>query len=203
MSNVYINICKRIILWFNFVVIKFLIHDYKVLFSSFYIHQNSGAKVVGITLSESQLKYANNLAKEKKVDDKVSFAIMDYCNTSFESNSFDVVWACESVSSAVDKVEFIKEAYRVLKKGGTGIFQVPIDMKREKTFQDDSITNKLERNKIFGQYDHVRVYGKDYFKKLENIGFKVKQIDYSKKFTETEILKYSIIKGEIIPVCTK
>jgi hypothetical protein len=97
----------------------------------------------------------------------------------------------------------MNELYRVLKKGGTGIFQVPIDMKREITFQDDSITNKLERNKIFGQYDHVRVYGKDYFKKLENIGFKVKQIDYSKKFTETEILKYSIIKGEIIPVCTK
>lgn len=86
--------------------------------SSFYIHQNSGAKVVGITLSQSQLTYASKLAKEKKVDDKVSFAIMDYCNTSFESNSFDVVWACESVSSAVDKVEFIKEAFRVLKKGG-------------------------------------------------------------------------------------
>jgi hypothetical protein len=90
-----------------------------------------------------------------------------------------------------------------LKKGGTGIFQVPIDMNRKKTFQDDSITDKLERNKIFGQYDHVRVYGKDYFNKLENTGFKVQQIDYSKEFSNEEILKYSIIKGEVIPVCTK
>jgi ubiquinone/menaquinone biosynthesis C-methylase UbiE len=103
----------------------------------------------------------------------------------------------------LDDKKAMSELYRVLKKGGTGIFQVPIDMKREETFQDDSITNKLERNKIFGQYDHVRVYGKDYFNKLENIGFKVQEIDYSKQFTEKEILKYSIIKGEIIPVCTK
>jgi ubiquinone/menaquinone biosynthesis C-methylase UbiE len=103
----------------------------------------------------------------------------------------------------LDDNKAMSELYRVLKKGGTGIFQVPIDMNRKKTFQDDSITDKLERNKIFGQYDHVRVYGKDYFNKLENAGFKVQQIDYSKKFSNEEILKYSIIKGEVIPVCTK
>ena len=66
-----------------------------------------------------------------------------------------------------------------------------------------ALHDKLERNKIFGQYDHVRIYGKDYFKKLEDTGFKVQQIDYSKKFSDKEILKFSIIRGEIIPVCTK
>ena len=97
----------------------------------------------------------------------------------------------------------INELYRVLKKGGIGIFQVPIDMKREKTFQDNSITDKKERNKIFGQYDHVRVYGVDYFMKLKNAGFKVEEIDYTKSLSNTEIHRYSIAKGEIIPVCTK
>ena len=97
----------------------------------------------------------------------------------------------------------IDEVYRVLKKDGTGIFQVPIDMKRKSTFQDNSITDKDERNKIFGQYDHVRVYGIDYFMKLKNAGFKVKEIDYTVSLSIDEINKFSIKKGEIIPVCTK
>lgn len=127
----------------------------------------------------------------------------DICDLPIKENTYDFILCNHVLEHVLDDNKAMSELYRVLKKGGTGIFQVPIDMKREKTFQDDSITDKLERNKIFGQYDHVRVYGKDYFKKLEDTGFKVQQIDYSKKFSDKEILKFSIIKGEIIPVCTK
>lgn len=127
----------------------------------------------------------------------------DICDLPIKENTYDFILCNHVLEHVLDDNKAMSELYRVLKKGGTGIFQVPIDMKREKTFQDDSITDKLERNKIFGQYDHVRVYGKDYFKKLENTGFKVQQIDYSKKFSDKEILKFSIIRGEIIPVCTK
>ena len=127
----------------------------------------------------------------------------DICDLPIKENTYDFILCNHVLEHVLDDNKAMSELYRVLKKGGTGIFQVPIDMKREKTFQDDSITDKLERNKIFGQYDHVRVYGKDYFNKLEDTGFKVQQIDYSKKFSDKEILKFSIIKGEIIPVCTK
>ena len=127
----------------------------------------------------------------------------DICDLPIKENTYDFILCNHVLEHVLDDNKAMSELYRVLKKGGTGIFQVPIDMKREKTFEDDSITDKLERNKIFGQYDHVRVYGKDYFKKLEDTGFKVQQIDYSKKFSDKEILKFSIIKGEIIPVCTK
>ena len=127
----------------------------------------------------------------------------DICDLPIKENTYDFILCNHVLEHVLDDNKAMSELYRVLKKGGTGIFQVPIDMKREKTFQDDSITDKLERNKIFGQYDHVRVYGKDYFKKLENTGFKVQQINYSKKFSDKEILKFSIIRGEIIPVCTK
>jgi len=127
----------------------------------------------------------------------------DICDLPIKENTYDFILCNHVLEHVLDDNKAMSELYRVLKKGGIGIFQVPIDMKREKTFQDDSITDKLERNKIFGQYDHVRVYGKDYFKKLEDTGFKVQQIDYSKKFSDKEILKFSIIKGEIIPVCTK
>lgn len=127
----------------------------------------------------------------------------DICDLPIKENTYDFILCNHVLEHVLDDNKAMSELYRVLKKGGTGIFQVPIDMKREKTFQDDSITDKLERNKIFGQYDHVRVYGKDYFNKLEDTGFKVQQIDYSKKFSDKEILKFSIIRGEIIPVCTK
>ena len=106
----------------------------------------------------------------------------DICDLPIKENTYDFILCNHVLEHVLDDNKAMSELYRVLKKGGTGIFQVPIDMKREKTFQDDSITDKLERNKIFGQYDHVRVYGKDYFKKLEDTGFKVQQIDYSKKF---------------------
>ena len=97
----------------------------------------------------------------------------------------------------------MQELYRVMKPGGWGVFQIPQDLNREMTFEDDSITDKAERAKIFGQYDHVRVYGRDYFEKLRSIGFKVEEIDYTSKLSDTEIDKFRLAKGEIIPVVYK
>ncbi|MCB0383729.1 MAG: SAM-dependent methyltransferase, partial [Psychroserpens sp.] len=74
------------------------------------------------------------------------------------------------------------------------------DLSREKTFEDDTITDRKERAKIFGQYDHVRVYGRDYFDKLRRIGFKVDEVAYTAQLPEEDITKYCLAKGEIIPV---
>jgi hypothetical protein len=93
--------------------------------------------------------------------------------------------------------------YRVLKVGGMGIFQIPQDLSRKKTFEDDSITDKKERAKIFGQYDHVRIYGRDYFDKLRSIGFKVEEVDYTSTLSQDDITRYCLAKGEIIPVVYK
>ena len=76
------------------------------------------AKVTGITLSERQVKFANTLREKYQLEDKIDFQIQDYTQTNFPDASFDVIWACESVSSAPNKEDFIKEAYRLLKKGG-------------------------------------------------------------------------------------
>lgn len=97
----------------------------------------------------------------------------------------------------------MQELYRVMKPGGFGIFQIPQDLNRATTFEDDSITDKVERTKIFGQYDHVRVYGRDYFDKLRRIGFKVEEVDYTATLSDSEIDKYRLAKGEIIPVVYK
>lgn len=127
----------------------------------------------------------------------------DICNLPFDDNSFNVVFCNHVLEHIIDDTKAMQELYRVLKKGGFGIFQIPQDLSREKTFEDNTITNRTERAEIFGQYDHVRVYGRDYFNKLRSIGFEVDEIDYTKKITREKLERYCLMKNEILPVCYK
>jgi SAM-dependent methyltransferase len=127
----------------------------------------------------------------------------DICNLPFKENSFDFILCNHVLEHINDDKKAMKELYRVLNKNGTAILQVPINQKSSKTFEDSSIVDKKERIEKFGQYDHIRLYGLDYFKKLESFGFKVDPLKYSKEFTKSEIIKYGLIKDEIIPVCKK
>lgn len=127
----------------------------------------------------------------------------DICNLPFKDDEFDIILCNHVLEHIPDDTKAMQELYRVLKPGGMGIFQIPQDLSRETTFEDDSITDKKERAKIFGQYDHVRVYGRDYFDKLRSIGFKVDEVDYTSTLSEEDITKYCLAKDEIIPVVTK
>lgn len=127
----------------------------------------------------------------------------DICNLPFAENEFDVILCNHVLEHIPDDTRAMQELFRVMKPGGFGIFQIPQDLSRVHTFEDHTITDKNERNRIFGQYDHVRIYGKDYFEKLRSIGFIVNEVDYTKSFTESEIQRYGLAKGEIIPVCKK
>jgi len=127
----------------------------------------------------------------------------DICDLPFNDNSFDVVFCNHVLEHIPDDKKAMQELYRVLKKGGFGIFQIPQDLSRETTFEDDTITDKKERARIFGQYDHVRVYGRDYFKRLRSIGFKVDEVDYTKKIAPKELERFCLMKNEILPVCYK
>lgn len=127
----------------------------------------------------------------------------DICNLPFKDNAFDVILCNHVLEHIPDDTKAMQELYRVMKPGGWGIFQIPQDLSRETTFEDDSITDKKERAKIFGQYDHVRVYGRDYFDKLKSIGFKVDEVDYTSTLSEEDIDKYRLAKGEIIPLVKK
>lgn len=127
----------------------------------------------------------------------------DICNLPFEESSFDVVFCNHVLEHITDDTKAMQELYRVLKPGGMGIFQIPQDLSRATTFEDDTITDQKERAQIFGQYDHVRVYGRDYFDKLRSIGFKVDEVDYTKKIAPEMVERFCLSKGEILPVCFK
>lgn len=121
----------------------------------------------------------------------------------FTEDTFDVVICNHVLEHVTDDKEAMQELYRVLKKGGLGIFQVPQDLNRESTYEDVHITDPKERTKHFGQYDHVRVYGKDYFDRLRAVGFDVTAIDYSTKISPYLFDRYRLAKGELLPVCVK
>lgn len=127
----------------------------------------------------------------------------DICNLPFEDNSYDVILCNHVLEHIPNDTKAMQELYRVMKPGGYGVFQIPQDLNRAKTFEDNSITDKAERSKIFGQYDHVRIYGRDYFDKLRSIGFKVEEVNYTAQLSEDTIDTYRLAKGEIIPVVYK
>ncbi len=127
----------------------------------------------------------------------------DICDLPFQDNIFDVILCNHVLEHIPNDTKAMQELYRVLKPGGMGIFQIPQDLTRATTFEDASITDKKERAKIFGQYDHVRIYGRDYFDRLRSVGFRVIEEDYTQKIATEWVNKYRLAKGEVIPVCYK
>ena len=127
----------------------------------------------------------------------------DICDLPFKENEFDIIFCNHVLEHISNDTKAMQELYRVLKPGGFGIFQIPQDLSKAITFADNTITDRKERAKLFGQYDHVRVYGRDYFDKLRSIGFKVDEVDYTKKITLEKIEEFCLMQNEILPVCYK
>ena len=127
----------------------------------------------------------------------------DICDLPFKDNSFDFIICNHVLEHIPEDTKAMQELYRVLAPSGTAIVQVPYDAKREITFEDNTITDQSERTRIFGQYDHLRVYGMDYFKKLSSIGFNVNALDYTRGISSDDIERYRLCKGELLPVCKK
>jgi len=127
----------------------------------------------------------------------------DILDLPFEDELFDFVLCNHVLEHIEDDAKAMSELFRVLKPGGIGIFQIPQDLSLEQTYEDSNITSPEERAAHFGQYDHVRIYGKDYFDRLRKAGFKVNEIDYSAQLSPDLVEKYCLAKGEILPVCTK
>lgn len=121
----------------------------------------------------------------------------------FEDNSFEVIFCNHVLEHVADDKKALSELYRVMKPGGWGIFQVPIRYQLDKTFEDSTITDKKERIEKFGQYDHVRVYGMDYYDTLKSAGFEVEKVVLSNKLTDEEIKRFALEKNEILPVVRK
>ena len=112
--------------------------------------------------------------------------------------SFDVVFCNHIMEHVEDDLQAMREIHRVMRRGeGWGVILSPVELEREKTFEDDSITDPEERTRIFGQYDHRRVYGRDYADRLREVGFEVEDLNYAAILTAEERERYALPKDHL------
>jgi len=133
----------------------------------------------------------------------VSMVKMDITNILYKENSFDVILVSHVLEHVIDDRKAIQELFRVLKPGGWAIIQSPIDLNRDQTYEDYSVTLPEERVRVFGNPGHVRIYGLDYKSRLEGAGFTVKVDPYVRELPNNDVKKYGLIKNEDIYFCTK
>ncbi len=128
---------------------------------------------------------------------------IDVMDMPFENNHFDVVICNHVLEHVISDIKAMKEMLRVLKPGGWAILQVPINYNNKETIEDQSITDPRERERLFGQYDHVRWHGLDYAARLRSVGFEVKENHFLETFSDEEKDKYRLPEREIIFVASK
>ena len=118
-----------------------------------------------------------------------------------EAESFDAVICNHIMEHVEDDHKALRELYRIMRRGGWGVILSPVDLEREKTFEDDTITDPAERTRIFGQYDHRRIYGRDYAARLREAGFEVYDIDYKNELSKAEQELYALPADHLYIVC--
>jgi SAM-dependent methyltransferase len=130
--------------------------------------------------------------------------LFDILQLPFENNAFGLV-VCNHVLEHIENEKLaLSEIMRVLKPGGSAILQVPWSPLLDTTYENSSVSTKADREKYFGQFDHVRLYGKDYPNRLQLAGFEVNVSSFAKSnLTKDDAVKIAINPDEIIFVASK
>lgn len=115
---------------------------------------------------------------------------MDVTDIQYPENSFDVIFCSHVLEHVPNDRKAMRELYRVLKPGGWAMLQVPIA--RKTTFEDAGVTTEAERLRVFGQEDHVRIYGEDYVDRLEEAGFDVTMDKFILEFSDQDLLRMGL-----------
>jgi SAM-dependent methyltransferase len=152
-----------------------------------------------LSLLFRKAKYLEYLSAD--LDDPGAMVKMDITDIKYPDNFFDVIYCSHVLEHVPDDRKAMAEFYRILKPGGWAILQVPITADR--TFEDPTVTAPADRERLFGQFDHVRRYGPDYGERLVAAGFSVKVDQFVLEFGDSKIQKYGLTKNEDVYFCAK
>jgi SAM-dependent methyltransferase len=127
---------------------------------------------------------------------------MDVTDIQFADHTFDVIYCSHVLEHVPEDRKAMREFFRVLKPDGWVVLMVPIEA--DATFEDPTVTDPKERERVFGQADHVRLYGPDFADRLREAGFAVRSVRPMDLGTEDYLARLSIPAAEA-PVfyCTK
>lgn len=128
---------------------------------------------------------------------------LDVTDLPLASEEWDVVICNHVLEHVPDDRAAMGEIFRVLAPGGWALLQVPLKWGRESTFEDPTVHSARERERLFGQYDHVRIYGADYVTRLESAGFDVTVKDLALAASPTEVTRYGLAPGDDMFICSK
>lgn len=129
---------------------------------------------------------------------------MDITYLQMRDNLYDVVICNHVLEHVNDDIQAMAEIFRVLKPGGWAILQVPISLTIPKTYEDFDIVSKRGREQHFGQFDHVRIYGQDFFTRLQSVGFKTERHHPLKdQWNIPDIEKYALSNEEELFIARK
>jgi predicted SAM-dependent methyltransferase len=164
------------------------------------LHIAAEAKIKEVLSGKENLDYITADLYEENV-----MVTMDATNIPFPDNGFDVIICNHVLEHIIDDRKAMAELFRVLKPGGWAILQVPMSLSLDKTYEDFSITNPKNREKCFGQYDHVRIYAKDYAERLVQAGFEVNVFSWAAELETFGGItnKFSLNEGEDVYLTRK
>lgn len=178
----------------------FLIEELKVTDNknSSILHIAPEPKLSNIFLKSNVKEYICGDLFTKGYDYPSHVKNMNVMDIPYEDDHFDLAICNHVLEHIPEDTKAMKELHRVLKPGGHALLQVPISKNNQQTDEDFTITDRNKREELFGQFDHVRIYGQDYVTRLESVGFKVKRINISEKYK-----KFGLNPDEDIFYCEK
>lgn len=115
---------------------------------------------------------------------------IDITRTGLQEGSFDAVICAHVFEHVKEDTVAMRELRRITRSGGWAILDAPVDWALEDTYEDWSITNPKDRRTHFGQWDHVRKYGRTYPDLLRAAGWNVEVDPLS--FTAEEQERYGL-----------
>jgi SAM-dependent methyltransferase len=121
---------------------------------------------------QTKLRHIDNLDYlAADISDPQAMVKMDITNIQYPDNTFDAIYCSHVLEHIPNDLQAMRELYRVLTSEGWAIFMVP--MRNGPTIEDPSVTSPAERERLFGEHDHVRLYGLDFKDRLKDAGFHI------------------------------
>jgi SAM-dependent methyltransferase len=117
---------------------------------------------------------------------------LDVTSIDFPDDSFNLIVINHVLEHVPDDRRAIAELRRVLRPNGVAIMQHPRDEAVAETYEDSSIVAKADRRQHFGQADHVRVYGRDFFDRLHAGGFNVETHRYADEVSHRDRERFAL-----------